>query len=50
MSAEELLALYRRRALSPVEAFQAVTDRILRLNPRLNAFAVMNPQARAGGA
>lgn len=45
MSAEQLLSLYARRALSPVEALKAVTDRILRLNPRLNAFAVMNPQA-----
>ena len=47
MSAEELLALYAHASLSPVEALQAVTERIARLNPRFNAFAVMNPQALA---
>jgi aspartyl-tRNA(Asn)/glutamyl-tRNA(Gln) amidotransferase subunit A len=45
MSAEELLGLYARRALSPVEALKAVTERVMRLNPLLNAFAVMNPHA-----
>jgi aspartyl-tRNA(Asn)/glutamyl-tRNA(Gln) amidotransferase subunit A len=45
MSAETLLALYARRALSPVEALKAVTERVVRLNPKLNAFAVMNPHA-----
>ena len=45
MPAEELLGHYARRALSPVEALRAVTERVARLNPRLNAFAVMNPQA-----
>ncbi|WP_135468119.1 amidase [Crenalkalicoccus roseus] len=45
MPAETLLALYARRALSPVEALQAVTERIARLNPWVNAFAAMNPRA-----
>ncbi len=45
LSAEEMLALYRSRALSPVEVLQAVTERVARLNPGLNAFAVMNPRA-----
>ena len=45
MSAEELLALYASRELSPIEALAAVTERVMRLNPRLNAFAVMNQQA-----
>ncbi|GGG30506.1 amidase [Caldovatus sediminis] len=45
MTAETLLALYARRALSPVEALQAVTERIARYNPWVNAFAVMNPRA-----
>ena len=45
LSAEDMLALYARRALSPVEVLQAVTERVARLNPRLNAFAVMNPRA-----
>ncbi|ODU55830.1 MAG: amidase [Acetobacteraceae bacterium SCN 69-10] len=47
MSAEELLGLYARRALSPVEVLQAVTERVARLNPAINAFAVMNPGALA---
>ena len=45
LSAEELLSLYARRALSPIEALRAVSERVMRLNPRLNAFAVLNPQA-----
>jgi aspartyl-tRNA(Asn)/glutamyl-tRNA(Gln) amidotransferase subunit A len=45
LSAEEMLALYDRQALSPVEVLQAVTERVARLNPRLNAFVVMNPRA-----
>jgi aspartyl-tRNA(Asn)/glutamyl-tRNA(Gln) amidotransferase subunit A len=45
MTAETLLGLYARRALSPVEALQAVTERVARLNPKFNAFAVMVPQA-----
>ncbi len=45
LSAEALLALYARRALSPVEALQAVLERVARLNPWVNAFACMNPLA-----
>ena len=47
LPAEELLALYARRVLSPVEVLQAVTERVARLNPSINAFAVMNPAALA---
>ena len=47
MTAEELLLHYARRSLSPVEVLQAVTERVARLNPGINAFAVMNPQALA---
>ncbi len=47
MPAEDLLAHYARRSLSPIEALQAVTERVARLNPGLNAFAVLNPQALA---
>src|SRR5271165_4661406 len=47
MTAESLLGLYARRALSPVEALQAVTERVARHNPKVNAFAVMVPQALA---
>lgn len=51
MSAETLLARYARRALSPVEALQAVLERVARLNPWVNAFACMNPGAlREAGA
>jgi aspartyl-tRNA(Asn)/glutamyl-tRNA(Gln) amidotransferase subunit A len=45
LTAEDMLALYARRALSPVEVLQAVTERIAKFNPTLNAFAVLNPRA-----
>jgi aspartyl-tRNA(Asn)/glutamyl-tRNA(Gln) amidotransferase subunit A len=45
LPAEALLDLYARRALSPVEALKAVTERIARYNPWVNAFAAMNPRA-----
>jgi aspartyl-tRNA(Asn)/glutamyl-tRNA(Gln) amidotransferase subunit A len=45
LSAEDMLACFGRRELSPVDVFHAVTERITRLNPELNAFAVMNPHA-----
>jgi aspartyl-tRNA(Asn)/glutamyl-tRNA(Gln) amidotransferase subunit A len=45
MSAETLLVHYASGSLSPVEVLQAVTQRIARHNPRLNAFAVLNPGA-----
>lgn len=47
MTAGELLNLYARQELSPVEALAAVTARVERLNPTFNAFAVMNPTALA---
>ncbi|WP_149535660.1 amidase [Siccirubricoccus phaeus] len=45
MSAETLLGLYARRALSPVEVLQAVLQRVALYNPWVNAFAAMNPHA-----
>ena len=45
MPAETLLQHFRHGTLSPVEALQAVMERVARLNPRLNAFAAMNPAA-----
>ncbi len=45
LSAEDMLALYAREMLSPVEVLQEVTERIARLNPHINAFVVMNPRA-----
>ncbi len=44
-TAEEMLAHFARRTLSPVEVLQAATERVARLNPALNAFAVLNPRA-----
>ncbi|HEY4254711.1 MAG TPA: amidase family protein [Roseomonas sp.] len=45
MPAETLLAHYARRSLSPVEVLRAVTERVARYNPWVNAFAAMNPRA-----
>lgn len=45
LSAEDMLTLYASQRLTPVEVLQAVTERVARLNPGLNAFAVMNPRA-----
>jgi aspartyl-tRNA(Asn)/glutamyl-tRNA(Gln) amidotransferase subunit A len=41
-SASDLLGLYRRKALSPVEAARALLDRLDVLQPRLNAFCVVD--------
>jgi aspartyl-tRNA(Asn)/glutamyl-tRNA(Gln) amidotransferase subunit A len=42
LSATELLRLYRRKQLSPVEAAQAVLDRIERFDPAVNAFCLVD--------
>ena len=44
-TASELLQLYRERKASPVEATRAVLARIEALNPRLNAFCLVDPEA-----
>ena len=50
LSAEDMLAAFARQQLTPVDVLQAVTERVARLNPGLNAFAVLNPDAlRAAG-
>ena len=41
LSALELIDLYRKRELSPVEATDAVLDRIEHLNPQLNAYVTV---------
>jgi aspartyl-tRNA(Asn)/glutamyl-tRNA(Gln) amidotransferase subunit A len=41
-SAVELTALYARRALSPVEAARALFDRLEALEPKLNAFCLVD--------
>ena len=43
-TATELLALYRAKACSPVEAVQAVLSGISSLNDRLNAFRLIDPE------
>ena len=51
LSAEAMLAAFARRRLTPVDVLQAVTERVARLNPALNAFVAMNPKAlEAAGA
>jgi aspartyl-tRNA(Asn)/glutamyl-tRNA(Gln) amidotransferase subunit A len=41
-SAVVLLDLYRRRALSPVEATRLILDRVDALQPRINAFCIVD--------
>ncbi|QSA98260.1 amidase [Methylococcus sp. EFPC2] len=43
-SAAELVALYRRKAASPVEVTKAVLARIEALQPRFNAYRVVNAE------
>jgi aspartyl-tRNA(Asn)/glutamyl-tRNA(Gln) amidotransferase subunit A len=45
LSAEEMLSEFARRRLTPVDVLQAVTERVAKFNPGLNAFVVMNPKA-----
>lgn len=45
LSADALADAYRRKALSPVEVVSAVLDRIRDLDPRVNAFAWLDPDA-----
>jgi len=42
LTAAELLSAYRTGELSPVEATKAVLDRILRLDPQVNAFCLLD--------
>ena len=49
-TASELLQLYRTGQASPVEAARAVHERIARLNPSLNAFCFVAPDASAQAA
>ncbi|MFJ9555946.1 amidase [Nocardiopsis sp. NPDC101807] len=44
LSAEQLLAAYAAGELSPVEAVDAVLERIERDNPALNAFCLVRPE------
>ena len=47
MPASEMVGLFKKRKLSPVEVMRAVLARIERLNPLLNAFVTLDAdQAR----
>jgi aspartyl-tRNA(Asn)/glutamyl-tRNA(Gln) amidotransferase subunit A len=50
LSAETMLTEFARRRLTPVDVLQAVTERVARLNPAVNAFVVMNPKAHDAAA
>ncbi|MGO9865667.1 MAG: amidase [Terriglobales bacterium] len=45
LSAREIAALIRQKAVSPVEVARTHLDRIERLNPKLNAFVDCQPEA-----
>src|SRR5580704_12607749 len=49
-SAVSLLDLYRRRELSPVEATRLILDRVDALQPRINAFCVVDPDGALAAA
>jgi aspartyl-tRNA(Asn)/glutamyl-tRNA(Gln) amidotransferase subunit A len=50
LSAGELVEAYRRKTLSPVEATRAVLSRLDRLEPRLNAFTVVDHEGALAAA
>jgi aspartyl-tRNA(Asn)/glutamyl-tRNA(Gln) amidotransferase subunit A len=50
LSALELVQLYRARKLSPVEATAAAFARIARLNPRFNAFCLVDEESALAAA
>ena len=50
LSATELLAAYRAKRLSPVEATRAVLSRVEALNPVLNCFCFLDPESALASA
>ncbi|MCX7160992.1 MAG: amidase [Proteobacteria bacterium] len=50
LSATELLAAYRAKRLSPVEATRAVLARVEALNPVLNCFCFLDPESALASA
>src|SRR5215831_7317845 len=50
LSAIELAAAIRTRRLSPVEVTAAILDRIAKLNPKLNAYCTVVPEAALAAA
>jgi aspartyl-tRNA(Asn)/glutamyl-tRNA(Gln) amidotransferase subunit A len=45
LAAEALLAQFARLRLTPIDALQAITERIARQNAGINAFALLDPRA-----
>ncbi|MGH8680212.1 MAG: amidase family protein, partial [Burkholderiales bacterium] len=50
LPATELVARYRARQLSPVEVTRAVLDRIRALNPKLNAYCLVDEEGALAAA
>lgn len=50
LSAVELLAAYRVRELSPVDVTRAVLSRIMRLDPQVNAYCVVESESATAAA
>jgi len=50
MSASALVEAYRRKTLSPVEATKAALARIERLEPKLNAFVLVDAEGALAAA
>ena len=50
LTAVELVDLYRQRKLSPVEVTRALLDRIQRLEPKINAFALLDADSALASA
>src|SRR5262245_55275368 len=50
MPATELVARYAAKSLSPVEVTRAVLDRIRALNPKLNAYCLVDEEGALGAA
>src|SRR5258708_12441686 len=50
MSASALLDAYRRKTLSPVEATKAALARLERLEPKLNAFVLVDAEGALAAA
>jgi aspartyl-tRNA(Asn)/glutamyl-tRNA(Gln) amidotransferase subunit A len=50
LSASDLVRLYQQRELSPVQVVRATLDRIERINPQVNAFALLDPDSALASA
>jgi aspartyl-tRNA(Asn)/glutamyl-tRNA(Gln) amidotransferase subunit A len=50
LTATELVSLYRRRELSPVEVAKAALTRIEKLDPDVNAFCHLDPDGALAAA